>query len=495
MTEWLKVHAWKAISETLTEQHRDISWRNRFNDLPLRHAPVSQRNDSRKRSLMATAKGKKTCFVVMGFGEKIDYRSNPQRALNLDAAYREIIWPSVTEAGLNCIRADEIIHSTVIDKPMYEHLWDADLVIADLSTSDANAIYELGVRHALRPHATIIIAADTFAFPFDLNHLNIIKYEHFGKDIGYGEVKRMRGLLRNKIAAVLNNAETDSPVFLFLPQLLAGRGDVVPPTAITAAPKDGESFADLLRSFDAAKERVNEPSDWLEAVADAKRKVSQPSDWLEVLALLRRLQNLQPNDPYIIQQCARATYRSEHPDRLTALHAARRILETLKPDTSSDAATVGVWGAIHKRLWEVEHQRPSLDKAIRSFARGYFMTDDPYNGINFAFLLNVRATTEFGDEATADRVLASRIRTEVLALCDTLLGTGGLETTKSMTGGTLDPQKRFWIRVTKMLALIGLGRRTEAYALRDSLLSEEPGPAEWMVESMNDDLEKLEKLI
>jgi hypothetical protein len=41
-----------------------------------------------------------------------------------------------------------------IDKHMYEMLMNAD-VVADLSTTNPNAIYELGVRHALRPHTTV----------------------------------------------------------------------------------------------------------------------------------------------------------------------------------------------------------------------------------------------------------------------------------------------------------------------------------------------------
>lgn len=117
---------------------------------------------------MPNTNTKKTCFVVMGFGEKTDFQSNPQRVLNLNKTYEYIIEPAVREAGLECVRADKIIHSTVIDKPMYEQLLDADLVIADLSTSNANAIYELGVRHALRPHTTIVMAESNFAFPFDL---------------------------------------------------------------------------------------------------------------------------------------------------------------------------------------------------------------------------------------------------------------------------------------------------------------------------------------
>jgi hypothetical protein len=48
----------------------------------------------------------------MGFGEKTDFQSNPQRVLNLNRTYEDIIKPVVKEAGHTCVRADEIIHST-----------------------------------------------------------------------------------------------------------------------------------------------------------------------------------------------------------------------------------------------------------------------------------------------------------------------------------------------------------------------------------------------
>ena len=84
----------------------------------------------------------------------------------------------------------EIRHSGVIDVPMYEQLLTADVVIADLSTSNANAFYELGVRHALRPFTTITIAENKLKYPFDVNHIAIRSYEHMGNDIGFGEVVR-----------------------------------------------------------------------------------------------------------------------------------------------------------------------------------------------------------------------------------------------------------------------------------------------------------------
>lgn len=419
---------------------------------------------------MPNASGKKTCFVVMGFGEKTDFQSNPQRVLDLNRTFEDIIEPAVTAAGLECIRADKIIHSTVIDKPMYDNLLAADLVIADLSTSNANALYELGVRHALRPHATIVMAEDRFAFPFDLNHLTIEKYVHMGKEIGYREVIRMQDRLRQKIAVILAKQETDSPVFLFLPQLL--QSDAAPPAAAMEAPRDDQSFAELLDRF-----------------KQAKKKAGRPADWRVVLEVLDRIHNLQPNDPYIIQQRALATYKSEYPGLISSLHAARAVLEPLKPDTSSDAETVGLWGAIHKRLWNAARDRADLDRAIRSYARGYFIKDDYYNGINFAFLLNVRAAASQGDEATADRVLARRIRGEVLALCDAALEADRLR----------DPAERlsaddvFWVNATRVEALLGLGRSAEAEAVRQAMLpSLDAG--DWRVKTMSDQLAALSVL-
>lgn len=119
-----------------------------------------------------------TCFVVQGFGKKTDYTDG--RVLDLDASY-EIIKEAVESAGLQCIRADEIVHSGTIDVPMYEQLLRADLVIADLSTYNVNAAFELGVRYGLRPQATIIVAEEQFKNPFDVGHIVIRRYQHLGK--------------------------------------------------------------------------------------------------------------------------------------------------------------------------------------------------------------------------------------------------------------------------------------------------------------------------
>ena len=159
---------------------------------------------------------KKRCFVLMGFGVKVDYKTN--RSLDLDKTYH-IIRDAVEEAGLECIRADDIVHSGVIDKPMYENLLSADVAIADLSTSNENAIYELGVRHALKPHTTIVLAEKQFKFPFDLSHLLIRNYEHLGTGIDFEEAERLKREVVTAISTIMEKQDVDSPVYTFLPDL------------------------------------------------------------------------------------------------------------------------------------------------------------------------------------------------------------------------------------------------------------------------------------
>ena len=109
---------------------------------------------------------KKICFVVMGFGKKMDYRNSKE--VDLDIIYKKIIkdlFDSLTEYEL--IRADEISGSDLIDVSMYSLLLKADLVIADITTMNENAIYELGVRHALKPFSTIIMMQESEKIPFD----------------------------------------------------------------------------------------------------------------------------------------------------------------------------------------------------------------------------------------------------------------------------------------------------------------------------------------
>lgn len=143
------------------------------------------------------AEAQKTCFIVMGFGKKTDYETG--RTLDLNETYSEIIKPAVENAGFRCIRADEISHSGLIDVPMYKMLLNAELVIADISTGNINAVYELGIRHALKRNRTIIMKELGSKFSFDLDHTATFQYKHLGEEIGAKEARRAQAELSTLI--------------------------------------------------------------------------------------------------------------------------------------------------------------------------------------------------------------------------------------------------------------------------------------------------------
>jgi tetratricopeptide (TPR) repeat protein len=480
---------------------------------------------------------KKTCFVVMGFGEKVDFASG--RKLNLDATYKYLIKPAVLEAGLDCVRADEIAHSGVIDVPMYKQLLLADVVVADVSTANSNAFYELGVRHALRPYTTVVICEDKFTFPFDINRNKILTYKHLGEDIGASEVDRFKTKLKQHITDILAKAEPDddSPVYTFLQTLRRFKL----PEDLEGYRPGGGAAADMGGAEPAVPDQTH--AELMQQVAEAKKRndFAAAKTLLSTIRMLMKGKNPdKPDDPYIVQQLALVTYKAKHKtpeEEIAALREACDLLYTLNPETSNDTETLGLWGAVHKRLWDRAKDAVALNKAIRSYERGFYLRNDYYNGINFAFLLNLRADNAAsraevaGDlgatrriraevdailarvgvegsaspddlrptregrignaasraEAIADFVQAERVRREVRDICEQ----------EMKDGGPKSDEQKYWVLATWAEALLGVGDEEGARKKFEEACAFIPNPEKdkWMRESTEEQMGKLRALL
>ena len=434
----------------------------------------------------------KTCFVVMGFGKKTDFETG--RTLNLDMSYQNMIKPAVEAAGLICIRADEIVHSGEIDVPMYEQLLNADVVVADLSTSNKNAFYELGVRHALRPATTIVICEDGMkAMAFDVNHILIRKYHHLGEDIGSSEARRFGSMLTNSIKEIMSKdpKDKDSPVYTFLnnlrePQLAAALQEAIQnKTEIKEENKktdeDLKTHSELMKEVDKAQKE----GDWITAK-------------IFISTILKNLKsgNNEKEDPYVLQRLAFITYKSKSPTEIDSLKEAHGYLTLLHPADSNDTETLGLWGAVHKRLWELTKERNDLDEAIRAYERGFYLRNDYYNGINYAFLLNSRSAESTDPaEAIADFVQARRARKEVLSICQKWIKENPLPEGKDVTPKVLEEywKSRYWVQATMGEAFIGLNDEANAIHLLEDTYSN--ASEKWMQESTETQIEKLRKLL
>ena len=438
-----------------------------------------------------------TCFVVMGFGKKTDFETG--RVLDLDQSYLNLIKPSVEAAGLKCIRADEIVHSGMIDVPMYEQLLNADVVVADISTSNRNALYELGVRHALRPYTTVIIAEEMMmkSPTFDLSHIVIRQYRHLGEDIGVGEARRFTTSLAaaiQEIIATKTELRGDSPVYKFIEHLS-------PPSISPEARAAVAAAAASTENITGAATPVH--SELMQRVDEAQTK----GDWIKAKVLLEEIREMRrtgtvetsagqqvenPEDPDVLQRLALATYKSKYPTPEGALKAARDLLKLLEPQTTNDTETLGLWGSVHKRLWELTKESSYLDEAVRAYERGFYLRNDHYNGINYAYLLNERAAHPIGfAEAVADFVQARRVRKEVTSICNEWLESNA--PTAPLPPGSKFPEKRYWVLATLAEAQIGL----EEEALGQQRLEEAfaAAPEGWMKESTQEQVTKLKALL
>ena len=434
---------------------------------------------------------KKRCFVVMGFGIKTDYING--RKLDLNKSYRLLIKPVVEAKGVECVRADEITHSGSIDVQMYKELLQADLVIADLSTLNANALYELGVRHALRPFTTIVISEDKLMYPFDLNHVVIHSYQHLGDAIDYEEVERFRAALGNVIQTVLDKKEADSPVYTYLHSL-------IPPklqAEIEKAVNDSEKAQPAPEVGKALSLIIQEAEDAIDVMQFSKARDLFKS------AILLSGGNSGQKDPYLIHRLSFTTYKAAEPDLVSALYESLSLLQSINLAHSNDPETVSSAGAVEKKLYECCEGDQHLENSILYYQRSYYLLNNRYNGINLALTLVYHATSNLvssDQERIADLIFAQRTWKRVLYLCERdwkMILQKEQNDQNLINDGTKDGKElqeyyntqKYWILVNRAESYFGLG---EFDSYRKSLEESNNVPFhQWQLKSFTEQISKL----
>ena len=156
----------------------------------------------------------KNVFIVRPFGTK--------SGIDFDQVEKDLIRPAMAQGGLTGGTTVEFIQQGNIRTDMFEQLLVADLVIADISIHNANAFYELGIRHALRDKRTFLIkskqatpgerdAKDTDV-PFDLKTDRYLAYDP--NQLG-GAVDILAAALK----LTMDSQKADSPIYQLLPNL------------------------------------------------------------------------------------------------------------------------------------------------------------------------------------------------------------------------------------------------------------------------------------
>jgi hypothetical protein len=105
----------------------------------------------------------KSCFFISRIGTP----GSAERDAS-DKLLKHIVAPAVEKCGYDTpARADHLTQPGVITTQVFTHLWNDDLVVADLTGGNPNVFYELAVRHIRRkPFVHLIMAGEKI--PFDV---------------------------------------------------------------------------------------------------------------------------------------------------------------------------------------------------------------------------------------------------------------------------------------------------------------------------------------
>ena len=146
----------------------------------------------------------KTCFVIGPIGgEGTDTRKRADDLLK--HIIRKALEPP--PFAMDVKRADEMAPG-LITHQIIERVVNAELVVADLTDRNANALYELALRHVTRkPVVHMVLAGQDL--PFDIVQQRTVRYDTQNLDAA----EQARDDLRKHVEAVLKNPDlADNPI-------------------------------------------------------------------------------------------------------------------------------------------------------------------------------------------------------------------------------------------------------------------------------------------
>jgi hypothetical protein len=154
------------------------------------------------------------CFIAMPFGKRAA-PGKKKPLIDFDKVHSYIA-AGAAAAGLEPIRADFEPGGGFIHKPMLERLLVAEYVIADLTLSNPNVLYEVGVRHGASSRATLLVCAESYlaTLAFDVRPLRVPPYRlEADGSITEAEGQRLADSLRDRLTlARKGELPVDNPI-------------------------------------------------------------------------------------------------------------------------------------------------------------------------------------------------------------------------------------------------------------------------------------------
>jgi tetratricopeptide (TPR) repeat protein len=318
-------------------------------------------------------------FIAMPYGKRkapLDYEKPDETyVIDFDLVWTQILKPAVPK-GFDPKRADELRGPGLIDRKYIELLFEADIVLADLTFGNPNVYYELGIRQALSKKGTVMVACNGTKLPFDVRNQTVIHYDYFASPAprAASALREFQKQLRQAIEEA-SGPELNSPVHVLLPGLSIGlykagkspearvqeltqRTHELETTLMNQQSQDGEErLLDKLRMASTAQQvlRLYQLSfhmdiksvRLLELLAVRLRDSSY---FDESLLTLDRALKMDPNDPELLREMG-FVYRKKGPEFYSQ---AEEYMERALRINDFDSELHGMLGGLFKRRCEYE---------------------------------------------------------------------------------------------------------------------------------------------
>jgi tetratricopeptide (TPR) repeat protein len=334
----------------------------------------------------------------MPFGKKLNSTGS---LVDFDMVYQQLIAPTIDEAGLEPLRADEEMTGGIIHKPMFERLILCEYAVADLTTANANVFYELGVRHAVRPWSTMLIfAKDSGQLPFDVAPLRAMPYNlSTGGTLTEIGATKSELIERFKQAKESQNSVIDSPIF----QLVEGFPDIDHTKT--------DVFRDRVRYSTQLKEQIAiARKQGKEALINLEKQLGNIKNlesglvidlflsyrsveaFSEMVNLVNKMSPPLAETVMVQEQLALALNRDGRGEE------AEKVLQDLLKKRGPSSESYGILGRVYKDRWEAAYKTGEeflaiglLDQAIEAYMHG-FEADwrDAYPGVNAVTLMELK---------------------------------------------------------------------------------------------------------
>ena len=342
---------------------------------------------------MTTQTGR--AFIIRPFGQKSNALGDAP--IDFDKVDEKLISQALDQVGLSGGTTGEFVQQGNIRVDMFRQLLAADLVIADISIHNANAFYELGIRHAMRNQYTLMIKSEKRGDPhvFDLGPDRYLPYDPDNPE-------RTIDDLVKAIKATLKSEDADSPVFNLLPGLSSFDPSeaIVVPLKFRERVEQKASDKDLLRNLiDEATGEAWE-TEGLRIIGRAQFKLGDHQGSSITWEQVRKFDmfDLEANQKL-------ATNYQKLGDYTRSDQAANRALNSSSLSDWDGAETYALIGSNHKTQWHAafkseselaERQRkalvsPFLKKSYEYYRRGFERhRSHYYSGLNAVAMLTMQ---------------------------------------------------------------------------------------------------------